>query len=174
MGNLPTSRTETCIPGAPVNANLLNEIQDAIVAHSRDAWIRSLWPPISSGAASVIEAANPGGGGLPPVRKINAAAAVYLELQYDQGDIINGLSLQGYGDGAVDVTVQAVYSSGEGVGQLTLSTTLTITNAVAAWTTYSLASFIPTLLASGPLSLIINTSAANFYFGRVVPLFSRL
>lgn len=34
MGNLPTSRTENCIPGAPVSHNLMNEIQDNIVGEN--------------------------------------------------------------------------------------------------------------------------------------------
>lgn len=174
MGNLPTSRTETCITGAPVSPNLINEIEDCIIGTKRAAWKRSVWPNISSGAASVIEAANPGGGGLPPVRKINAAAGIYLEIPYDEGDTVSSLSFQGYGDGAVDVTVDMVYSSGYSVSQLTLSTQLVITNAPATWTAYSLASFVPTLLSAGPLSIIINTNAANFYFGRMLPTFSRL
>lgn len=32
MGNLPVSRTENCVTGAPVNHNLINEIQDVLVA----------------------------------------------------------------------------------------------------------------------------------------------
>lgn len=31
MGNLPVSRTENCVAGAPVNHNLINEIQDMFV-----------------------------------------------------------------------------------------------------------------------------------------------
>lgn len=174
MGNLPTSRTITLANGDPVPSNLLNEIQDQFVGHKRPAWKRSVWPNISSGAANVIEAANPAGGALPPVRKFTAAGSVYLEIPYDDGDTVTSLSFQGYGDGAVDVTVDMSYSSGYGVSQLTLSTQLVITNAAASWTAYSLANFIPTLLSSGPLSIVIGTNAANFYFGRMLPTFSRL
>lgn len=173
MGNLPISRTETAIAGAAVSHNLLNELQDNIIAHNRSPWRRSVWPSISSGAANIIEAGNPGGGGLPPVRKFNAAATAYFEIPYDEGDTITGLSFQGYGDAAVDVTVDMAYSSGMGVGQLTLSTQLVITNAAAAWTTYTLANFIATLLSTGPLSIIMTTNAANFYVARMLPTFSR-
>lgn len=31
MGNLPVSRTENCVAGAPVNHNLINEIQDNLI-----------------------------------------------------------------------------------------------------------------------------------------------
>jgi len=173
MGNLPTSRTETLVAGAPISHNLLNEIQDVIVGGLRAAWKRSVWPMISSGAANVTEAANPAGGSLPPVRKFSAAGGIYLEIPYDEGDTVSSLSFQGYGDGAVDVTVDMVYGSGYSVAQLTLSSQLVITNAPATWTAYSLASFVPTLLSAGPLSIIITANAANFYFGRMLPTFSR-
>jgi hypothetical protein len=42
MGNLPTARTETCVSGALVSPNLINEIQDVLVAINTGLTVQTL------------------------------------------------------------------------------------------------------------------------------------
>jgi hypothetical protein len=174
MGNLPNSRTITINLGDQIPPGIINELQDQNIGAGRKQWSRSVWPRISFGAANVIEAINPASGAFPPVRKITGACTVYFEFDYDQGDVVTGFSFEAYGDGAVDVNqAQLAYGVGMGVGQGVISANLTITNVPAAWTTYTLTSVTPTTLGTGPLSLVLVVNAANFYFGRMIPVFIR-
>lgn len=51
MGNLPTARTETVVAGAAVSHNLINEIQDNIIAnHSQLVAVKTILVPISASA----------------------------------------------------------------------------------------------------------------------------
>lgn len=174
MGNLPTSRTENCVAGAPLSHNLINEIQDVIIAHSRASWTAPTWPIIRLGAASIIESADPDNAAHPPVRKFSGGATVIAEIPFTQGDRITAFTLELYGDGAVDATLQVLYGTRSG-GQVQIGTTNNITNVPASWATYAPTVFTPTdLAANGQLSLSLTANAANLYFGYIWPVFERL
>lgn len=100
MGNLPTSRTITLNTGDPIPSNLLNEIQDNIVANRRSSFTKGY--PIdsvytSAGTASLVDdPLSPNG----KVWKLTTGNTYLFRVRYENGDVFESAALDVVGDGA--------------------------------------------------------------------------
>lgn len=164
MGNLPTSRTETCIPGAPVSPNLINEIQDNIIAGSRGVFKRAFTPSFWWEQTPGLFGANPSGNNpanaifSPCFRATSAiTGSVAFRIPFEPGETITGLSIPIIGNSSAtfNMTIE-YYSSMSVVSTLLCSATL---SPPASWTSFA-PTFTQQLLGPGAfLSAIIGVIA---------------
>lgn len=135
MGNLPTARTITLVPGDPVPSNLLNELQDIAVADARQLFYRQLVPVAwkATGTAPTF-VDNPAGTPV-AVWKLPTAQTVRARLPYEVADSISVVDFEVYGDAAVDWTGALKFNAlmdGTGGGTIA-SNGGGVTNETAAW-----------------------------------------
>lgn len=184
MGNLPNSRTITINTGDPIPANLVNEIQDNIIAGNfatrqprifPGAW--SLSTPPGTAAECVLA---PGPlGSLRPAWKIGDGETYATQIPYDVGDRVTAFSMYVYGDGVVDWQADLWWhpdlNSASGSVQVA---TASGTNTAATWANVAFGSVNPTLLTgAGSLSMtIVFSSGAGVFLhvGYLTPTFDRL
>lgn len=165
MGNLPTARTETCIAGASVSHNLINEIQDVLIA--RNTFSRTFYPPIivSVPAGITTGAANPAGAAKAGVFKFTAAGSTHFGIPFNPGEKITGFSYSAYGDGVTDVDGLVAYCSDITTDAIILAS-WTDTNRAAAWGAPAIGTFTPQVLAAGGILfavLTVSTFSTAYY-----------
>lgn len=175
MGNLPTSRTETCVAGAPISHNLINEIQDCIVGAQRKSFSRPRGPRFMV----------PGTWGTPALvtdslgKQLIASTSVgattgFIEIPFDDGDRITALTMQVLGNGSAD-TLFDVFLGTTAAGLVSIASGgITDTNRTNTWATLSTLVITPTVLVSGnSLYLQAVPNAAGYSLALVVPTFDR-
>lgn len=100
MGNLPSSRTETFTPDSPVLSDVLNEIQDNIIAHNRVPWIRRFTPQLIFGSGGgFVGVVNPAGANKPHVLGNSSTSVSYFAIPFEQDDEFVGFVLDVFGNG---------------------------------------------------------------------------
>lgn len=181
MGNLPTSRTETCITGAPVSHNLMNEIQDMIVGDRRPAFSFNSFPIAwtTTGVAPTL-VINPQAGGVPvAVWKLPAAATHTARLRFDPGDTLASMLVDVYGDGVADWTMNLTHATNLTAAASTItlaSTGGSVNNSPASWTRYDINALglgggvVMATLPVGYLELdfILSGGGAQIYVGEII------
>lgn len=173
MGNLPGSRTENCVAGAPVNHNLINEIQDNIIAHNRAPFTRSFWPKILHVASGTWVLGDIGAATFAPyIKSTGAASQVLLEIPCEEGDRITGLSAEVFGNGVANAMFILYYGVGIG-SESGLSTTNDLAR-TAAWANLPLAAVTPQVIATrGGLYLFVQADA-NYQVSKLHATFDRI
>lgn len=177
MGNLPGSRTITINPGDPIPGSIIGELQDQIIGAKRKAWSRPRGPGFTLQGSWAAPSLVTDSLGKTLVASVSTAGGVtgYIEIPFDEGDRIIGLSLQVCGNGAAnsvfDVwlgTTAAGLVSIAGGGYVDVARPNT-------WATLSAITITPTVLAAGnTLYLSANPSAAGYNLAAVIPQFDRL
>lgn len=150
MGNLPTSRTETCINGAPVGPNLINEIQDIFVADARRLFYRQIIPAGWRATGTPPTFVDNPSGTVVEVWKLPTAQTVRARIPYEVGDNIAVVDFEVYGDAAVDWTGAIKFNAlMDGTGGGTIADNgAGVTNETAAWKFQNL-----TIAPLGPLPM---------------------
>lgn len=173
MGNLPTSRTITINNGDPIPPNLINELQDVIVAGSRSQFRRPFYPTAlrttTTGGGSLTQVANPANAGYAPVCKIvGGQLSVFFVIPADVGDRFIDLEFELYGDGVPDPTI-IVNLVNDMHSAPTVISTLNLLNVPAAWTSYaaSMGSAITNAVvpAGGFFLVSLSTADPNLHYG---------
>lgn len=185
MGNLPTSRTETCIPGAPVNANLINEIQDQFVAGLRSTWRRPFFiTPLDVTGAAFNFGANPvGAGSFPLCWTSSGVGQMNFIIPAEAGWRLTQFELELYGNGTLTAGLQVFeiddMHSAVGPGG-TAGATDNHANVPVGWNNYVVGvggthAFVP--FTVGPTGLIkgaVSATSVNLSFGSGIATFDKL
>lgn len=182
MGNLPNSRTITLTDADPVPPDLINEMQDSIVAGARKQWKRPFYPvairTTTTGGGSLAGAANPANATYAPVCKIvGGQLSVYFEVPSEEGSRLVDFIVELYGDGTNDpgITIAAFNDmNSASIGGFVMN----LTNVPAAWTTYT-ASVVgvgaPVIVpAGGFITGVLSVIDPNLHFGRMIAVYDRL
>lgn len=165
MGNLPTARTETVVSGAAVSHNLLNEIQDVLVA--RNTFSRTFYPPIivSVPGGIITGAPNPAGSSKAGVFKLTATGSTHFGIPFNPGEKLVGFSYSAYGDGVTDVDGLIAYCP-DITTDATILASWTDTNRAAAWGAPAIGTLTPQVLAAGGILfavLTVSTFSTAYY-----------
>lgn len=189
MGTLPVFRTENCVAGAPVSHNLINEIQDNIIANNRASFTRTFWPKLINSAAwsegSIsIAAGAPGAstgtgiGGEPRGYYSTASGGARFAIPFEDGDRITGLSIEMRGDGVHGSLLEidwhpnmanTITGAGTPIGSWNVATH------ASGFVVNNAGAFTPTVLGAGNMLYVwISASGAGLAFGPVVATFDRL
>lgn len=172
---LPTSRNTNYSPGATaVKAADLNDLQDAIIGSKRKPFVRSFWPKIIADgllAAGFTKTSGPGFN--PYIKSAANNSQAYIEIPCEEGDRITGLSIEAFGDGAVDCDHTVFYGVGmNAFGNIAI---VTDTNRAAAWGNFVITPLTATVIgARGGLFLLSQSNAANYQIGLMHATFDRL
>ncbi len=181
MGNLPTSRTTTHIVGDPVDPNLIDEIQDAIIGSKRKPFIRRFFPrftvpgPAWGAPASVVA----GGLSFAGVTSTGISATPgRIEIPHEVGDRLIGLSWQACGNGVADIVIDAMYSPTylSPPSPPLLGTLTDLNRSGAAWSTATMVIGTPTVVVDGSNMeiLVLAQGAAGYTIGMMSGTFDRL
>lgn len=168
MGNLPAARTITIANGDPVPPDLLNEIQDMIVAANRKPFQRSFYPRFVYNNTGGFNGASNG----QPCLISSAATIAFFEICYEPGETISALSIDVFGGGGSTLVMHLDYATGPGAGASVLATVASFTPA-ASWNPVVFTVTPQLLAAGGYLHVDVTTSAAGLYLGRATATFSR-
>ena len=151
MGNLPVSRTETCVPGAPVNPNLMNEIQDNIVAGLHAS--RPLVLSASQGNASTGWSFGAAGiGALPSATCTVAGTVLPVHFPLREGEQVDSVTFRAYGNGTTSTLIARVKVC-DGSDVTTTIGTRTLAagggGLTAAYQTFTVTGLTPTIIPAG-------------------------
>lgn len=135
MGNLPTSRTITLVPGDAIPSNLLNEIQDQFVGDKRALFYRQIIPFAWRHPGSAPTYVDAPAGTPTQVWSLPTGQILRARIPYESGDTIAVVDFEVYGDGAVDWVGTLKFSSlPDGTGGGTIASNGGgVTNEPAAW-----------------------------------------
>lgn len=180
MGNLPTSRTLTLVPGDPIPSALLNEVQDNIIGHKRPVFKRTFLPKF------VIPGTNPYAGSLFGSGQLgwsSAAGAVNtsFDIPFEDGDRLINLRYWAAGDGTVDLTTGKIFWAPAMTGAVSTIANWTDNNRSSTFAIVDVAAISTgpaftntTLTADGNLFVQLITNAANYQLGSFTAWFDRL
>ncbi|HEX6022567.1 MAG TPA: hypothetical protein VFZ00_11270 [Solirubrobacter sp.] len=175
MGNLPSSRTETCINGAPVNPNLINEIQDNIIGGNRAPFVRSIWPVILSLPSGTWAKGDTGATLFTPYIQCGGANnQVVLEIPCEKGETITSLTADVFGPGGVQTTSYTLYYSPSGIGSEVSIGGLNDVNRAAAWGTFTIQGGMSQLIGAGGALYLFAQGQTGYRISKMHGTFSRL
>lgn len=176
--NLPISRDVTLGPADPIPSAVVNDIQDQIVGAKRSAWFRPRGPLFTGvGTAGAWDrpkqVTDSLGKTMLASTSIGSGEFGYIELPFDDGDRIIGLTLQGSGNGVTDVTFTLVAFTPSG-GISNLGSPTIDNNRTNTWGTFTV-SVNPTILTSTQvLYLQALPNATGYNLAAVIPQYDRL
>lgn len=176
MGNLPVSRTVTLIPGDGVPANLLDEIQDSVIGAKRSSWSRPRSPRFTiQGSWGTPALVTDSLGKVLVASTTTGSSQGYIEIPFDQGDRITGLTLQALGNGTADVIYDVLIGTISG-GLVTIAGGgITDTNRTNTWGTISGFTITPSILVAGnTLYIQAIPNASGYSIATIIPVFDRL
>lgn len=176
MGNLPVLRTVTLSPGDAVPSNLLNEIQDVLVGTLRSSWSRPRHPRFTIvGSWGTPALVTDSLGKVLVASTTTGSSQGYIEIPFDEGDRITGITIQALGNGTADVLYDVLAGTISGGLVSIASGGITDTNRSNTWGTVSGFSITPTILLAGnTLYIQAIPNASGYSVATVVPVFDRL
>lgn len=189
--NLPDSRDITFTPADLIPSAFLNDIQDQIIGHRRTAFKRPFFPlsMFKNSGHAFDQAANPSGSTHSPVY-ISAAGPAqtdYFSMPTELADVVSGMSIEIYGDGAVGGTFGVYVQPGAGGTPVRLGfldTAMQLGGPIpSGWTNYTIprngdtisGTFVPHSIVDGDVMFVKVTANGSgvMTFGWMVPTISR-
>lgn len=161
---LPASRNTTYAAGSQVKSADLNAIQDCIVGMKKPSFTRLFWPRL---ILNTVFIETDTAGFAPVFYKSNAAGRAYFVVPAEVGDhlLANGITMEFFGDGAVDNAILVTHTTSVGSVGTTLNA-FTLTNTPAAWTPVTFSNNqSPVMVPGAQIVVSFNVNAANLQFG---------
>ena len=159
----------------PVYASYFSSVSAIWISPSLTTFSRVIWPHFVGQSGGQFElVGNPANAlAFSLVQRSTAATFAFYFVPFEDGDRITGLAFEGYGDGSVDAVVEMAYAPNAHAPLSSLGS-VSINNAPAAWTPYSIPSFTQQTLGSGAVLMgDFKPNAANLAIGPVTVRFTR-
>lgn len=176
MGNLPNSRSKTYVDGDPVDPQILDELQDVNIGAKRKPFSRPRGPRFTvQGTWSAPAVVNDGLTKALVASTSVGASTGFLEIPFDDGDRITGVTFQVCGNGVTDTIFDLFLGTTAGGLISIASGGITDTNRTNAWATLSTLVVTPTVLTTGnTLYVQAIANASGYSIAQLVPTFDRL
>jgi hypothetical protein len=178
---LPYGRPRSYAQGSNIFSDDFNMIFDAEVGSARrprEVVIGLLPSALLLGSgATVAQAANPANASAMFVTQFTAAASFFLPLIVEDGDVLEDVIVEIYGNGTTDLLCKVLYQPAANITSVIIGDALggsnLITNPPATWTKFSIMPTDRVLMSTGRIEIQFDPNATGLYVSTIRPVFSR-